>query len=221
MTSPEIVLITLSRGRLPSLRRTVNSALANAGVPINVQVFFDDDLPSYNAFEPPPGVSKHILTPRHYYVRGINKAFRHLVDLGVDIFAVCNNDTEFIQPNWAAQAKADLFDTFEEGFGVAELSNAGGKLHTFVSRVPFYQREFGGQLFDPAYLQYYADRERMKQLEANNFRFHYIPGFAFNHEVRDAVNAEGRSFFQSDKETFYSRHPEELERDRARAAGED
>lgn len=207
---PELVLGVLSRGRLEGLRRCVNSALTYAGVPIRVIVAFDADPSTYKAYKAPGGVQKLYLHPRHYYTRGMNALYEAIRSTGADIFGITNNDCEFVTPGWAKLAKRELLNGFEDGHGVVEMTNYGS-LFSFVTRVPFIEERYGGELFNPAYLMYYADRERMKDLEADDLYIHPVPGFVYAKESRDEVKHEGYSFFDADKRMYYRLHPEDVE----------
>jgi len=205
--NPELTLIILSRGRLQSLRRAVNSAVAYAGCSIEVRIFFDGDTATFEAYDPPLGVTKHLLIPRHYYVRGMNAAFMGVAETGVDVFAICNNDQEFIASNWAVKAKEELWGSFEFGNGVIELGNSAGRLDTFIARVPYFIEHFGGALFDSRFLQYYADTDLFKELKEREKLIYYIPGFVITHNAYDEVNFEGRQFFDEDQLAFIKKHP--------------
>ena len=206
--NPELTLIILSKGRLESLRRAVNSAIAYAGCSIRVEVFFDDDVSTFEAYEPPPGVGKHLLMPRHYYVRGMNAAFMSIAKDGVDVFAICNNDQEFVEPEWVRKVKEELWTSFEGGRGVLEIGNGAGHLNVFVSRVSFFAEFFEKAIFDSRFLQYYADTDLLKALKEMDKFVYLIPGFVVTHTAYDEVYFEGRQFFDEDQLSFMKKHPE-------------
>jgi hypothetical protein len=197
---------------MAGLRRVVNSAIAYAGCPIAVLVMFDADFDAFHAYEVPSGgVTKMLYRTRQYYVRGMNAAYRTLRDKGQDVFCIANNDLEFIKPGWAVIAKNTLFEVFEDGMGVVELSNEGGSFYNFVSRVPFWE-EFNGspQIFDPCYTQYFADKDLLSRLEKAEKFTHFQPGFTLPHPAYDEIKIQCmQDFFQQDGMQYYKRHPDE------------
>lgn len=210
--APELVLVVLARGRMAGLRRVVNSAIAYAGCPIAVLIGIDADPDLFFAYDvPASNVTKILFRTRQYYVRGMNALYRELGKQKQDVFCIANNDHEFIQPGWAVRAKNALFEAYEDGMGVMELSNEGGSFYNFVSRVPFWQ-EFNGapQIFDPCYTQYFADKDLLGRLEKAEKFHHFQPGYTLAHPAYDEIKIQCmRDFFYQDSLQYYMKHPEE------------
>jgi len=194
------------------LRRCVNSAIAYARSNINIIVFFDgcDNEPCFNAFEPPPNVIKYVaFYHRGYYVNVMNYALECLnSDFDdEDLFVTCNNDQEFMVPGWDRIASKALFDYFPDGMGVVEIGNhADLSYNTFISRTSFWTKYYDGQLFDPQFTQYYADADRLQELESKDQFARIYPGLVNTHSMFDEVWHEGRQFMTRDKEVFDEKH---------------
>jgi len=210
-SEPLLILSVLARGRLPGIRRTVNSAIANAGAPIIVFVFFDADKATFDAYDAPPHVHKFLLEPRHYYVRGYNAAYRTMKEAGADVIAIANNDAEFIQPNWAVGAKEQLFEAFPEGKGLLELTGDAGKCAHFVTRIPFIEEATGGWIGHPALTMYYSDRWLLDIVEDKLGRYLHIsypdnerPGWVVQHNEWEGVSAEVKPWFPIDRAAYHA-----------------
>jgi len=203
---PNLRVIIPSRGRLTSLRRCVNSAIALAAESVSVIVFFDEDEECYEAYDPPPNC-RRVETTRAYYVKLMNTAFDFIVDEGADHFVICNNDQEFIEPGWDIVAMRKLYEKWDDGMGVLEIGNHESmSYNTFISRTSFWQEHFNGKLFDPRFIQYYADTDRVKTLNENDQLARISPGLVNTHLCWDEVKYGGRQFMTRDKEEYDKKH---------------
>ena len=137
MDHKPLTLIISSKGRLESLRRCVNSAIAYAKHRPNIEIFFDDDQECLDAYAAPPNVYTVITQRREFYVALMNMAFASLSH-DVDHFVICNNDQEFIEPGWDIIAMNKLYEKWPDGMGVLEIGNHEDlSYNTFLSRTKF------------------------------------------------------------------------------------
>ena len=203
---PDLTVIIPSRGRLESLRRCVNSAIALATEPPSVIVYFDDDKECYEAYNQPPEVEKALFGPeRLYYVTTMNTALKDLINQEVDYFIVANNDQEFIEPGWDQIALDKFEEKFPDGEGVLEIGNHETlSYNTFISRTQFWQEHFDSQLFDPRFVQYYADTERVDRLNCDDWLARLAPGLVNTHACWDEVKHSGLEMMKRDKEAYDS-----------------
>jgi len=200
MAEPLTIIIS-SRGRIESLRRCVNSAIAYADQRPEILIWFDDDPECYDAYNPPPQVYRYDLQPRAYYVKLMNYAFSKL-NL-VDHFIVCNNDQEFIEPGWDVIAMNKLYEKWPDGMGVLEIGNHEDlSYNVFLSRTKFWNDRYDGKLFDPDFIQYYADTDRLVSLNANRWLARIGPGLVNTHTCWDEVKHSGRLNWDVDKTTW-------------------
>lgn len=184
------------------MRRCVNSAIAY-GVDIDIAVFFDDDAECFDAFAEPPNCGKYLVTPQNYYVTVMNTALEWLIEEGVDHFVICNNDMEFIEPGWDRIAMNKLYEHWPDGMGVLEIGNhADLSYNVFLSRVKFWAERFDGKLFDPDFIQYFADADRLVSLEKKGWIARLNPGLVNTHSCWDEVKHSGRKHWMVDQTTF-------------------
>jgi len=202
--SEPLTLIIPSRGRLESLRRCVNSALAYAQDEVEILIGFDSDYNCYKAYK---FSNKSFGVPfdhRQYYVSTVNRLFNEiLLWEDVNLFAICNNDQEFIVPNWDRIAKNKFSEHFPDHMGVMEIGNHPDmSYNTFISSVWFWQKYYHGILFNPAFKQYYADTERLMSLEQNGHFARLYPGLVHTHTMFDEVWHEGRQWMERDRKVW-------------------
>jgi len=203
MDHKPLTLIIPSRGRLESLKRCVNSAIAYADQRPKICIFFDDCSEYYDAYNPPPQVFRYDMQPRAYYVKLINMAFHALSKGTMDHFIICNNDQEFIESGWDIIAMDKLYEKWPDGMGVVEIGNGETlSYNCFISRVEFWNKHYNGKLFDPRFKQYYADAERLACLNANEQFARIYPGLVNTHSCWDEVKHSGRQWMARDKEVY-------------------
>lgn len=171
--SEQLTILILTRNRTEALRRCITSAVATAGCPVRILVGFDEDYAGYTNLQPYPYVSKTLLWPRHYYVRGFNRVYsmakKSFPDL--DYIVVTNDDVEWFRPGWGARVQQHLRNTFPDGHGIAEFIGPDQCAH-YMTRAAFIDEHFGGQLGNPIYTMYCSDTEmlqRAKELDRHCF----------------------------------------------------
>lgn len=198
MSEPLTIIIS-SRGRLESLRRCVNSAIAYADRRPNIEIYFDDDQECFEAYTCPPNVVKDDIMERAYYVAIMNHAFDNLAS-DVDYFIICNNDQEFIEPGWDIIAMDKLYEKWPDGMGVLEIGNHEDlSYNTFLSRTSFWVEHYDGKLFNPDFIQYYADTDRCASLNTTGHLARLGPGLVNTHSAWDEVKHSGRQWMARDK----------------------
>ena len=161
-----------------------------------------------DAYESPIGVKCYGSESRFYYVKTMNALFKSLViNDNVDLFVVCNNDMEFMIHGWDNIIIDALYSQFDDGMGVLEIGNhADLSYNTFISRVGFWTKNYNGELFNPDYVQYYADADRLEELKMNDEFARMYPGLVNTHSMFDEVWHEGRQHMLKDKETYDAKH---------------
>lgn len=204
----------LTRGRPGDLRRCITSALATANEQIGVVVAFDDDHVGWNTTPEYKGVSRTLLLPRHYYVRGMNALYRFLQKVAADNsetlehFAVCNDDVEWLAPSWPQLVRETMVREFEDGQGVLELADVD-KCATYAGHAGLFARHFSNRLAEPCYTMYCSDTEllvRLRALDKWRFVVHPTHGAVCRHaEVRDALRTEVKRWYESDRELYNER----------------
>ena len=162
-----LTIIIPTRMRPNRLRRAIHSAVATVGMPTTVLVGWDHDLDGYNHCPDYPWLRKVDLPCRHYYVRAVNALYKYAKENidGFDYFVVCNDDDEFVFPNWGPAAIQALHKQFSDGMGLLELF-APGTIGHWLSRSQFFEETFHGRILEPCYTQYYADGELLDHLRS-------------------------------------------------------
>ena len=169
-----------------------------------MHVYFDDDKSCYDAYNIPWGVAKFLIKPRTYYVGVMNEALNRLIGRHYDVFVTANNDQEFFVPGWDTIALAALNQNFDDGMGVIEIgSHEGLSFNTFISRTKFWTEHYDGKLFDPRFMQYFADAHRMKSLEENGWFLRLAPGLVHTYAAYDEVKVEGFALWARDSDVVW------------------
>ena len=165
-----------------------------------MHIYFDDDKACYEAYETPWGVRKFLIEPRTYYVGVMNMALNQLITERVgEVFVTANNDQEFFRSGWDTIAKSALEQNFKDGMGVVEIGDHEGlSFNTFVSKIKFWIKNYDSQLFDPRFMQYFADAHRLKDLEDHDWFARIAPGLVQTYAAYDEVKTEGLECWSHD-----------------------
>jgi len=210
MSEPTITAGFLTRNRLPDLRRAVNSFIATVGVPFHVLVMFDDDSAGYNAYDPPPGVRKALVTMRHYYARGMNRMYQTMKETfpDMDYFMVSNDDVEFLMPHWGVRTLNEFPNLFpNDQLGLLEIGGLEERCAHYVSRRALFDQHFDGLLAEPCYTMYYSDSELMQRLRTMN-KYRVIEqsnAICIHYIVRDSLRYEVERWWHADKAEYERR----------------
>jgi hypothetical protein len=187
-----IALGIISRNRLGMVRQCINSAITNHGeTPLGILVMFDDDPDGYDNLTAIPGVKKHLLHPRHYYVRAANTCYFYLKQLWPEAtyFCLIDDDIEFMAYPWADELVKQFKYIFPDGMGLMDIYEYASCCQLF-STFDFVDQQLGGYPYDWTYTQFYHDEVlRHKMDDMNTFA---CPGEINGNPVvvhkRDPVN---------------------------------
>jgi glycosyltransferase involved in cell wall biosynthesis len=213
MTDPKPLLTVgiPTVGRAEKLRHCVNSVLALAGCPVRVVLLFGD-YTAYHHFPDIPGVFKFLQVPRRYYVADVNTLFAKMHQWeDLDFFAITNDDSEFVMPNWGIRTIDTLMNNFEDGMGVIEMFVSG--MHDYLSRAKLFDEHYGGKLLPEHYVHFCADSERTMELRKNEQFVQFVPikwgERIIRHEaymVDDALSVENQEMWHArDHQVFEER----------------
>lgn len=213
-----LVLGLITRNRNANLRRAVTSAAATSDIPLRIALMFDDDIAGFQQCPEWPYAQKQLLTPRHYYVRAMNKLFWFAKDTAADetdYLVISHDDDEWVRPNWASLAVEMLENAFPDGQGILELF-APSLCGHYITKFSFIEKHFNGRLAYPAYTMYFSDSEmRNECLKLNAYRaLNPKPGTELlvhnAYGTSDVVTREVQNaWFQDDREIYFERYPDE------------
>lgn len=207
----------LSRNRPDTLLRCVTNVQSLAGGPLLVGIALDDDLVTYQNFPRILGVSRLLLQPRHYYVRGTNAVYRFLRQLAdgaglpFDYVVILNDDVEFQVFGWYPAAIAYLHERFPDGMGLVEFG-VPDACANFITRAAFIDEHFGGEPANPVYTMYCSDSELLSRLKAMG-RYASVQvdsgGAVLKHaQIQDALRAEMKPWYTLDQMQYNLRAKE-------------
>lgn len=216
MTPAPLVFLIPCRLRGERLEACINSIAATVNIPFHIVVGFDDDATSFNQLRKRPYVTKFLYTPRHYFVRTMNRLFEDARALfpKMTYFVVCNDDDFFSLFDWGVKAIATHQEVYPDNNGVIELFWSG-RIHCYISHVATFADN--PWIYNPVFTQYYADHELWQMLVASD-RYTALDeknvlNRIVSHNVMSTLDALASETFQawheSDAATFLHLHPTE------------